>query len=292
MMSRDFLSYCKPATAEDELERGGPLYHWASDQYGRLRSGDTLWLVTAWPKGRLALLGRVIVGQVVNQAQAEQILGIDDLWEAKYHIIPEPGTEQPLVNQDIADLSPQLRFESDRDRLRVVDGQVNPGQLQTMRQLTTMSTQLLNWCWKTVMRVEASQVSRSSAAGFRASVENREVEAAAIEAATAELTARGWKVQSVERDRVGYDLQCQRGTRSLHVEVKGSRGGIESFLITRGEVARAETDEVFVLCLVANALSAGKQLSFISGTQFLCDFDLQPVSFQATRRKFSGEADV
>ncbi len=45
-MSRDFLSYWKPATALEALETQGALDHSASYQYGRVSLGDRVWIVS------------------------------------------------------------------------------------------------------------------------------------------------------------------------------------------------------------------------------------------------------
>ena len=64
-MARDFLAYWKPSTLEAELRIGGLLNHAASNQYRRVDAGDTVWLVSVLD-GRLRLIGRIIVGQVVD----------------------------------------------------------------------------------------------------------------------------------------------------------------------------------------------------------------------------------
>src|SRR5262245_55549106 len=130
-MSREFLSYWRPSTAEWNLENtADQLIHLASDQYGRVSIGDTIWIVTAWPGGRLALLGHFLVGKQVSEREAKRILKTGDPWESKYHLIAAQGTETAVINEDISDLAPQLRFRSTRDRLTVVNGSVNPQQLQ------------------------------------------------------------------------------------------------------------------------------------------------------------------
>jgi len=233
------------------------------------------------------LIGRVVVGRITDRAKAERILGTDDLWEAKYHVIAVPGTESALRDLDVSDLAGALRFESDRDRLKLTDGLVNPGQLQTMRQLTEPSARLLAQRWDGSKGCVAdSQEGRIGyGAGFGPAEQNREVEAAAVAAATRELAARGWRVRSVERDRVGYDLHCRRRRSELHVEVKGSSGGLETFFMTDGELRRAKNDSDFALCLVTHALSAEPELEVLRRNRFLRQFAFRAVTFQAVRKK-------
>lgn len=146
-MSRHFLVYNTPDIS-DEVRAGGVVRHWASNQFKRLAPGDTLWLVTVWPDEGLSLIGRIVVGQITDTVTAEKILGTDDLWEAKYHVIAAAGTEERHRVVDISDLAGDLRFESVRDRLNVKDGMVSPTQLQTMRHLTADSVRLLEERWQ------------------------------------------------------------------------------------------------------------------------------------------------
>lgn len=69
-MSQDLLSYWKPETADANLERGGLLNHAASDQFHRVHVGDTVWVVTV-RTGDLRLLGRIKVGEVVDDAHTQ-----------------------------------------------------------------------------------------------------------------------------------------------------------------------------------------------------------------------------
>jgi hypothetical protein len=127
-------------------------------------------------------------------------------------------------------------------------------------------------------------------AGFGTPEQNRKVEVAAVMAATKELVSRGWHVRSVERDRVGYDLHCcQHGRADLHVEVKGLQGDAVAFLMTDAEVRRAKSDNDFALCLVAHALLPSVKVELLCATDFLHQFCLRPVTFQAMRRKIGSE---
>lgn len=135
---RSFLSYWKPATADSNLgAREEPLRHIASNQYHRLARGDEVFVATT-RAGRLILLGKVVVGRIVDQATAEAYLG-SQLWESSHHVLSEPGTESPLIEVDITPSADKLRFLGSRDRLALDDGQVDAKQLQTMRELSPQS---------------------------------------------------------------------------------------------------------------------------------------------------------
>jgi len=140
---KSFLSYWKPATADFNLDgRDRPLNHIASNQYHRLSPDDEVFIVTA-RAGVLVLLSKVVVGRIVDQANAEAYAD-RELWESSFHVLSKPGTELPLAEVDISHLADKLRFKSDRDRLAVDGGLVDAAQLQTMRELTPQSAAYLD----------------------------------------------------------------------------------------------------------------------------------------------------
>jgi hypothetical protein len=145
-MVRDFLAYWKPSTVDVQVQVGGPQNHAASNQFGRVSKGDTVWL-TSVRDGHLRLIARIVVGHVTGQAGAARLLGCrpSDLWEAEYHIVAAEGTATDIVDADIQHLAPSLRFESagGHNRLTLVDDRVNARQLQTMRVLSASSAGLL-----------------------------------------------------------------------------------------------------------------------------------------------------
>lgn len=130
---QSFLYYWKPETVDCEM--GALLRHSASEQFGRVSRGDHIWHVTV-RDGELVVVGRVIVGHLVNEARAAQLLGTNDLWEASHHVVAATGTAEPVREVKIRDLAKSLRFQSKRDRLRVLGGHVDAQQLRTMRTLT------------------------------------------------------------------------------------------------------------------------------------------------------------
>lgn len=241
----DYLSYWKPSTVRDVLERQPPLLnHAASAQYGRVHPGDTVWIVTTWSGGFLVLLGPITVWQRTDQATAARILGTDDLWDAPFHILALPGRATIVREVDLSDLAPALRFDSDRDRLDVSDPSRIGSQLQSMRRLTPDAAALLRQRWgeedEYAHALTGVRRQRGQGGGFGDPESNREVERAAIARATAALEAEGWSVESVERDRIGFDLLCTRPDgEARHVEVKGVRGSARSFIITEGELLRS-----------------------------------------------------
>ena len=145
---RQFLAYWLPSTLKKNLDLGlSHLTHSASDQFDKLRAGgtDTVWLVTA-RKGRLILIGRILVGKILDQKSVERELkkGPDIIWEASSHILPK-GRPKKALEVDITAIARDLRFQSDtgKDRLTLRGRLINPDQLQTMRRLTPESALLL-----------------------------------------------------------------------------------------------------------------------------------------------------
>lgn len=146
-MATDYLSYWKPSTVDLQIAKGGLQAHAASNQYNRVRIGNTVWLVTV-RSGLLRLVNRIKVGHRTGQAEAARLLGVsaNQLWTANYHIVAADGTARENDERDIQHLARQLRFESNlgNDRLMIgKDGKVNARQLQTMRVLSSESAKLL-----------------------------------------------------------------------------------------------------------------------------------------------------
>jgi hypothetical protein len=290
----DFLMYWRPETADDALSNEDLLLnHSASGQYHRLGPDDTLWIVTAWPGGILTLIGRLVVGVVTDQETAAKLLGTDDLWEAAYHVVAAAGTAEPMREVDLSDLASQLRFVGSRDRLTVVDGRVNANQLQTMRRLTPESVRLLESRWREedtiVTSSEAALAQTHSRAGFGDPASNAEVESAATRRVTSQLQADDWSVESVESLRIGYDLRCTRGKEELHAEVKGTRAQLPSFIITEGELRRADADPAFRLFVVTDALGTSPAVHEFDPDSIFESFDFTPLAYRSVPRRGDSE---
>lgn len=144
----DFLLYWIPGTFDELLRSGRPLDHLGSNHFHRVRSGDTVMIVTV-RSGSLRLVGRLCVEIIADPAEARQLLGTDDLWKADFHAIALAGTEAPLRELPLDAVASLLRFESPtgRDRLSVSDDYVSAMQLQTMRRLALESARLLRSIW-------------------------------------------------------------------------------------------------------------------------------------------------
>jgi hypothetical protein len=136
-----FLAYWTFANASytDEANEG-LLLHAASNQFGRLTEGDTVWIATS-KDNRFYLLGPILVDEITNTKEAESRLKRDDLYLAKYHILAADGAAAKMKWVDVMDDLPKLRFSGTKiDRLPASWG---AGNLQTMRKLTEGSGKIL-----------------------------------------------------------------------------------------------------------------------------------------------------
>lgn len=119
-------------------------------------------------------------------------------------------------------------------------------------------------------------------AGFGDFETNRKVERAAVRAVTRRLRDEGWEVRSVELAKLGYDLDCRRGSESAHVEVKGVRGMKTQFFITAAEVACWRKDPACRIAVVTSALNK-PAIEFFTRAE-LDKFRFVDVLYRASRK--------
>jgi hypothetical protein len=131
---------------------------------------------------------------------------------------------------------------------------------------------------------EGSTSNGRKGGGFGSVETNRRVEKAAIDFVRRKYEHDGWDVSSVEAQRVGYDLRCEKSGTEEHVEVKGTQGAAICFIITAAEVRNALIDRKHVTCLVTSALTATPQLFTYSKEEFLASLQLEPIAFRAEPR--------
>lgn len=129
-----------------DVKRGDLLDHTAGNQFKRrsVEPGDYIYVVTV-EKQDLYLIGKIKVGQICSQSEAQQILGRDDLWEAEDHVIAEPGSELPMYSDLIVPtaIAEQLIFV-DRDGYEPPLGKVDGRKLQSIRDLASGAEKALD----------------------------------------------------------------------------------------------------------------------------------------------------
>lgn len=94
-----------------------------------------------------------------------------------------------------------------------------------------------------------------SGAGFGDPTKNRVVELAAMAAVTKHLEEGKWQCQDVSHANCGWDITARRGSERRHVEVKGVSGTRPIILFTRNEHEKAQSDPVWSLMVVTQALN-------------------------------------
>lgn len=122
-------------------------------------------------------------------------------------------------------------------------------------------------------------------AGFGRSESNRIVEQAAVALVTDHFVDQGYTVTSRESENVGYDLDVQRGTDVLHVEVKGVSGRIPEFFLTANERTCSEEDRAFRICVVTEATAGSAKIHMYGGKELHERYELVPITFRAEQRK-------
>jgi Protein NO VEIN, C-terminal len=128
---------------------------------------------------------------------------------------------------------------------------------------------------------EDSEDQPAVGAGFGRSEENRKVEEAAVKLVSETYRQEGWRVESVEERRCGFDLYCVRDGEEARVEVKGVAGAERRFVITAGELRCAREDDQFVLALVTSALSSQPVLERLPAARFRNVFTFDPIQYWA-----------
>lgn len=131
---------------------------------------------------------------------------------------------------------------------------------------------------------DESELSQSEVEAALADVvASREVEESAVRTVREWYEARGWKVHSVEREKIGYDLRCSKGRERRRVEVKGRSGSGDVILLTANEWRRAVEDKAFVLAVVSQ-IRKSSTLVQMTGDDFQKSYNVRPMMFHASKR--------
>ena len=160
---------------------------------------------------------------------------------------------------------------------------LQPGPIRTLYPISAADARRLLRAARAAYRVDIEDVAREaersvSGGGFGSAEENRKVEAAVISHVRDYFRAHGCAVRDVSGTKCGYDLECRRGRVTLHVEVKGTRGAEQKFILTRNEERTWKSDKRFRLALVTNALSTPTLFQF-RGPRALNRICLEPIAY-------------
>lgn len=113
---------------------------------------------------------------------------------------------------------------------------------------------------------------------------DKEIEKAAIAFAMKHYRDLGYAVESVEAEKIGYDLRCSRGGEERHIEVKGRARDEKIVILTRREWKRARADPNWFLAIVSSVTSALISLTEWPGVGILSVFRICPIAFRITPR--------
>lgn len=251
-----------------------------------MEAGDVIYIVTV-NKGRLFVAGKI---RAFEFYVADQGLEIDADQSTSFDF----DIEIPLqITRKLEFISgagrTHLKFE-DKDSQRL-DRQT----LRPCRQLTLESALLLDEFLPPLEDIEFPdsddsdsrplELTNSSGGGFGSWERNQQIEQAAVEYVTRLYEGRGWNVRSVEAEKVGYDLMCTFEDQEEHVEVKGSSGNEETFILTANEYKQSKSDPKFHLILVKQVLDTD-HIAYRSwtGDELHQNFNFEPISFKVTRK--------
>lgn len=137
--------------AAEQSHRGQLFDHSVSTQFGKVRPGDTVWIVNIeLGTHRFRLVGRLQVGKVCKQKEAVRILGRSNLYDGPYHLIAIHGSEEPIRDIDLDPVARQIRFASPKpsDRLAITKKGVDQQQVRRLRTLTPETVDLFEQLWR------------------------------------------------------------------------------------------------------------------------------------------------
>lgn len=151
LSDKHFLLYWQERSVAVHQESGYPLDVVSSRQLKRAEAGDTLWIVTINHAGELILAGRLRAGEIVDYQTAIRKLNDTSLWDGGFFALPKENEAEYLRSINIKDVQLDLRFaNSEADRFVLKNGKINAQQLQTMRELSQESADLLAQIWESM----------------------------------------------------------------------------------------------------------------------------------------------
>jgi predicted HNH restriction endonuclease len=147
-MADHFFFYSTPDQVLIDRESDLPYTHAGSEQFGKISTNDTIWIVTV-DRGELFLIAKLVAGQKTNRDNAIRLLGTDNIIDKSIHVIAKRGTAQKMKMISLTDIIHDLRFKSEtgKDRLSLSKEAVIAKQLQTIRRLELESARLLERIW-------------------------------------------------------------------------------------------------------------------------------------------------
>ena len=137
-----YLSYWKPDQIDWDDPSSDIIDYSASQQYDRVRAGDQVYLLTS-DAGKMYLVGRIIVDDVVGRQEVATRLGRTPEYEADYYILPAPGTAAPAVLIECEDALRKIYTVAGGQPERIKEP-IHAQRFQAMRQITPGSATILD----------------------------------------------------------------------------------------------------------------------------------------------------
>jgi len=159
-MGRQFLAYWKPEGLNFLQYTQFKVPYLGSDQLAKrgIKAGDRIWATTLRGE-RLNMIAPLVVGEIVGPERARELIGASAIYQSKWYAIGA-GDAQTVRQFSIDELVDQIRFVGSNDHLmRTGQGRVDAKQLQTIRELTEDSANLLEGVWQ--RRLAAGEESRT-----------------------------------------------------------------------------------------------------------------------------------
>ena len=142
-----WLQYWKPFQIKDAISEPWLLNLSAGNQLAKVFPGDTVWIISVEPPGRLITLGPIHVERILYQQKAKTLLD-DNVWQASWYIIDSSVDAFEAKYADISSIAPSLRFVSKKSpKIETKRGRVNGIQFQQMRRLAPKSAELISQEW-------------------------------------------------------------------------------------------------------------------------------------------------
>ncbi|MBK9317296.1 MAG: DUF3883 domain-containing protein [Acidobacteria bacterium] len=285
-MAKNYTVYWTNSEFKRIKNSNDPYIQYAfGNQLKKVQPGDILWILSYTKNDGLLLIGKIVVGREVGHAEARRIFG-GRPW-SQYGVAADEQTMEMFREISLNNEISKLRFISKtNDRLKYDGSFFDAQQLRAVRELTTNSASRLNSLWSSDKgRIsDTAKIINSTGGGFGTPENNKKVEISAIKHVIQYLKARNWKVASVEADRKGYDLSCQKGHQKMHIEVKGISGSEVAFIITNGEMIRAQQDGNFYIYAVTDATSNPK-IHIYDCIQLTEKFEIIPIAFRVFKKQ-------
>ena len=216
--------------------------------------GDGEWGSTEWtPELRKAQPSDTILAY---QTDRNEFVGI-----AKVIRQRKRGAYYDLILRPVEEIRVKLRPLKKRYSSISSIPALQPGPIHTLYSVAAADARRLLRAARSTYRVDIDDIARQaeqsvSGGGFGTAEENRKVEAAAIKHVCENFHEHDYAVRDVSATKCGYDLESRRGRVTLHVEVKGTRGAEQKFILTHNEERTWKSDRHFRLALVTNARSS------------------------------------